>query len=183
LSINWKNKFSRGWTAFYCACYRGHVDIVQVLMAHPDIDINQKGHIGRTPFFMACNNGHSSIVRMFLNDSRLITINDRNDFGYTPLSEAVCCGKLEVIKWMISSGRELDLGEGKLRSDALQLARNENNTEINTEIVSLLERFKKDQVKTRYEIRKELGLHNDLAAELFSLSVLQLHGKLQIKTN
>jgi hypothetical protein len=180
LDINWKNPHCFGCSALYRACQNGHVDIVQLLMAHPDIDINQKSYSGWVPFMSACYNGHPSIVRMMLEDPRLTTINYKDDIGWTPLSNAAFWGNLEVIKWMIASGRELDLGqEDGWKTDAIKQAREGDQTEI----VSLLERFKEDEDKTRREIKRKLGLYNELAADLFSLTVLRLHGQLQIKIN
>jgi hypothetical protein len=178
LNVNWKNEHYDGCTALDRACVHGTVDVVRLLMAHRDIDINQKDNYGRFPFMTACRNGHSQIVRMFLNDPRLTTINERNNFGHTALSRAALWGRLEVIKWMIASGREIDIGEEGSETDAVRMARGVENE---TEVVSLLESFKEDQFRTRQEIRKELGLLNQLAAELFNLIVLQCDGYLQVR--
>ena len=50
-----------------------------------------------------------------------------------------------------------------------------------TEVVTLLERFKNDASKTRSEVKLELGLVDDLAAEMFALVVFVSDGLLQVK--
>jgi len=49
-----------------------------------------------------------------------------------------------------------------------------------TEVVTLLERFKKNPVETRYSMRVELGLLDELAAEIFALVVFVSDGLLQV---
>ena len=49
-----------------------------------------------------------------------------------------------------------------------------------TEVVTLLERFKSDAAQTRYVIRVELGLLDGVAAEMFAMVVFVSDGILQI---
>ena len=49
-----------------------------------------------------------------------------------------------------------------------------------TEVARLLERVKKNPVKTRHAMRVELGLLDDLAAEMFAVIVFVSDGLLQI---
>jgi len=112
-----------------------------------------------------------------LKDSRVKVNEPRND-GTTPLFRAAYHGHPDVIRWWIASGREMDLGEpGDDRTDAIGAAENYGQTEIAT----LLERFKSDPAKTRHAVRLELGLLNDLAAEMFALVVFVSDGLLQFK--
>jgi hypothetical protein len=142
-----------------------------------DIDINQKNTFGWFPFLIACLHGPLPIVRIMLSDSRPTTMNEKDPEGNTPISWAAYQGRLEVIKLIIASGREIDLGEEGSNSDAIRTARVREKTEI----LSLLERFKNNQAKTRQEIRKELGLVDELAAELFVLVVFRCDGYLEIR--
>jgi len=50
-----------------------------------------------------------------------------------------------------------------------------------TEVVTLLERFKSDAAQTRHAVRVELGFVDELAAEVFALVVFVSDGLLQIK--
>ena len=97
--------------------------------------------------------------------------------GYTPLYYAAYYGHLEVIKWWIASGREMDLGQpGNEKNDAIGGAKKRGKTEV----VSLLERFKGNPDQTRSEIRKELRWFGE-EAEFFALVIFLSDGLLEIK--
>jgi hypothetical protein len=175
VNVNWKD--SIGWTALHRACSFGNDKIVSMLLAHPDIDVNQKANDGSTPFMWACVNGRTGCVRLLLKDPR-VKVNELGNEGTTPLYYAAWDGYLEMIKWWIASGRHLDLGEpGNEKNDAIGGAKKR----MKTEVVSLLERFRDHQEKTRHDIRKELGCFDELAAEIFALVVFLSDGLLQIK--
>ena len=114
-----------------------------------------------------------------LKDSR-VKVNETDDHGYTPLYLAARWGHLDVIRWWIVSGREMDLGTpGDVdKTDAIRVAKKEKETEIAT----LLERFKSDAAHTRHAMRVELGWYDDLA-EMFALVVFVSDGLLQINVN
>jgi len=161
----------------YSACLRDiRSAVIPLLLAHPDIDVNVKNKYGDTPFLWACN-GRASCVRELLKDSRL-KVNEPSTGGYTPLFWAALKGHLEVIKWWIASGREMDLGKpGELRSDAIGIAKKGGKTEV----VALLERFKSYPAHTRHAMRVELGWYDEAAAEMFALVVFVSDGLLRVK--
>jgi len=159
LNVNWKNEEVRAMSALFVACVNGHHSVVSILLAHPDIDPNLKNSIGWTPFLAACYNGNTSCVRL-LQDQRVMVYEPRND-GRTPLRVAAYWGRHDVIKLWISSGREMNLGTpGDSRTDAIGTAKQENETEV----VSLLERFKSDAARTRSEVRMELGINGQCSS-------------------
>jgi len=111
-----------------------------------------------------------------LKDSR-VRVNESLNDGETPLLWAAYKGHLDVVQWWIASGREIDLGEpGDDRTDAIGGAMEREDTEM----VTLLESFKEDPVATRHAMRVELGLVDELAAEMFSLVVFVSDELLQI---
>ena len=128
--------------------------VIPLLLAHPDIDVNVKDTSGQTPFYWACF-GNTSCVREMLRDSR-VKVNEPDNDGQTPLYFAARNGYLDIIKWWIASGREMNLGKpGDVDyTDAIGGAKDNRKTEV----VTLLERFKSDAAKTRSEVRKELGI-------------------------
>jgi len=72
----------------------------------------------------------------------------------------------------------MDLGTpGEEKTDAIRGAKKFGKTEVAT----LLERFKENPVETRHAVRVELGLIDDVAAEMFALVVFVSDGLLQIK--
>jgi len=73
----------------------------------------------------------------------------------------------------------MDLGKpGDIfKTDAFGIAKNYGKIEM----VTLLERFKKNPNETRHAMRVELGWYDDLAAEMFAPVVFVSDGLLQIK--
>jgi len=167
-----------GYTLLHYACVEDtRSAAIPLLLAHPDIDVNVKNYFGYTPFFLACIGGHASCVREMLKDSR-VKVNEHNNDGRTPLRCAARNGHLDTIKCWIASGREIDLGTpGDVnRSDAIGGAKETGETEV----VTLLERFKSDASRTRHAVRVEVGWYEKLAAEMFALVVFVSDGLLQV---
>ena len=166
-----------GWTLLHFACLENSRSaVIPVLLAHPAIDVNVKSTFGYTPFFSACS-GYTSCVREMLKDSR-VKVNEPNNYGRTPLWFAAFYGFLEVIKWWIASGREMDLGTpGDEMTDAIGGAKEYGETEV----VTLLERFKANPVETRHAVRVEINWYDEAAAEMFALVVFVSDGLLRTK--
>jgi len=175
---------SEQWTALHAASEFGHVEVVKLLLAHPNINANLKDGFGRTPFSLGCRSGQVSVVQVLLKDLRVdVTLEDNG--GRTPLWWAAFGGFLEVIEWLITSGR--DLGDFKNKRGkivmhgngftALEIARKEKRSEI----VSLLERFMANPALTRHDLCVRLGVLDDLAAEVFALVVFLCDDLLQLK--
>jgi len=122
-----------------------------------------------------------SVVRVLLKDPRVNVELDDNR-GRTPLWLASCYGKHEVIEWLIARGRDLGDIENKKAKDfngkytALEIAR-----EKKIEVVSVLERFIANPAQTRHELHAKLGLLDELAAEVFALTVFLCDDLLQLK--
>ena len=159
VNVNYAHEGGEGKAALHHACEAGHVTIVDILLAHPDIDVNQKTHTGKTPFFFACFYGKTSCVRAMLHDAR-VSINERETDGYTPLCWAAFHGYIDVIHQMIASGRELDLGKSGEKGDAIGEAGGKKKTQI----VKLLHKYKKDHMKTADQIRKDLKIKGNVAS-------------------
>jgi len=94
------------WTALHLASCNGHVEVVKVLLAHPDISVNCKNDYGATPLSLGCWGGHVPVVELLLKDPRVdVAVGDDN--GRTPLWEVSSVGKYEVVEWLLASGRDL----------------------------------------------------------------------------
>ena len=125
----------------YYACMNNdsRSPVIPLFLAHPDIDVNVKDKGGQTPFNLACY-GHTSCAREMLKDSR-VKVNEPRHDGRTPLWIAAFYGDLNIIKWWIASGREMDLGmPGDDATDAIGAAKERSRREV----VTLLEGFKSD---------------------------------------
>ena len=118
-----------------------------------------------------------------LKDPRVdITLDDKD--GCTPLWWASCYDMNEVIEWLIASGRDLGdvkrkkgLWECRYYYTALDIARKHHGSEA----VSLLERSNANPAQTRHELRVKLGVLDELAAEVFALTVFLCDDLLQLK--
>jgi len=167
-----------GWTFLHFACCdNSRSAVIPLLLAHPDIDVNLKTKYGSTPFCIACEDGTTSCIREMLRDSR-VKVNEPDRKGRTPLGRATIFGRLDVVKWWIASGREVDLGKpGEVdTTDAIGVAKKRGATKV----VTLLERLKENPEETRHAVRVELGLLDELAAEMFALVVFVSDGILQV---
>jgi hypothetical protein len=172
-----------GNTALHLACADGHHEIISVLLAHQQVNVNQKNNYGDTSFLLGCLYGKVEIVKVLLKDSR-VDINMANSYERTPLWCASYWSHVEVIKWMVAlRGDELDLDKkGTYWDDgkeytAIKIARKENEPEV----VSLLERFMANPIQTKHELRVELGLIDKDAAELFAMTVFLCDDFLRLK--
>jgi len=182
INVNWTDYNHR--TALHAAGWNGHVEVVKLLLAHPDIDVNVRNRYGQTPFSIGCWYDQGSIiVRLLLKDPRVDVKLDDNE-GCTLLRYASCSGRHEVIEWLIASGRDLGDVENKKGEHwdgkyytALEIAREYEKTEA----VSLLERFLANPAQTRHEVRVKLGVLDELAAEVFALTVFLCDDLLQLK--
>jgi len=176
-NVNEQNEV--GWTWLHSACWESdsRSAVIPLLLAHPDINVNVKDRYGDNPFYVACANGAASCVREMLKDSR-VKVNEPNKYGCAPLWFVASEGHLDVIRWWIASGREMDLGKpGDIhKTDAIGVAKKSGKTEV----VTLLERFKENPEETRHAVRAELGLVDEMAAEMFALVVFVSDGLLQI---
>jgi len=123
-----------------------------------------------------------SVVEWLLKDPRVnITLAD--EYGRTALWHATFFGHLQVVEWLVASGKDLgDLhqkgNDGDGEYTPLEIATKMKRTGE----VSLLERFLANPVLTRYQVRVELGLLDKLAAELFALIVFLCDNLLQLKS-
>jgi len=174
VAVNWRNH--DGSSALFQARFYGQDAAVGLLLAHPDIDVNLKDKYGSTPFKVACSSGRTACVRLMLKDSRVM-VNEHSSNGYSPLVWAASYGYLDLIRWWIASGREMDLGEaGNPLVDPILAARRSERPEV----TELLERFKGDAARTRHVVRTQLGLVDELAAQIFALVVFFSDGLLQV---
>ena len=167
-------KISPFGRVIHFACYNGREAPTYSLLAHPNIHVNQKTTGGSNSLLEGLVNGKTACVRLLLRDAR-VTVNEPDNNGCTPLWCAAINGRLEVIKWWIASGREMELGQpGNEKNDAIGGAKKGGRTKV----VSLLERFRDHPEKTKHEVRVELGCFEK---EMFALVLFLCDGLLEIK--
>jgi len=179
VNVNWEE--GPGWPVLLTASDDGHSEVVKLLLARKDIHVNlQRAYssMNRAALHHACNRGHIEVAKLLLADLR-VDATLTSELGFTPLHDACNNGHLHVVKWLIASGKDLNhKATAKYwdytKDPAVRRERTAMETAVHleySEIGSLLQRFENDQEKTRHEVRIELGLHGDLVAELFALTV------------
>ena len=111
LDVNWTNRGDLHRTVLHAASIHGTVEAVKLLLAHPDIKVNEKD-FGSTPLSFGCQEGHEFVVELLLKDSRVnVTLDDHD--GCTPLWWASLRGHHEVVEWLVASDRDLGDIENK----------------------------------------------------------------------
>jgi len=73
-----------GATTLYIASEAGFSEVVSLLLAMQDIDVNQADNNGATPLYVASHRGNSEVVSMLL-AKQDIDVNQANNNGATPL--------------------------------------------------------------------------------------------------
>lgn len=159
------NALIQGFSLLHWTCLYSQADILALLLALPDVDVNLKDHSGRSPFSLACSLGVECVVFLLLRDTR-VAVNGADTDGATPLYWLAKLNYLQVLKEWIASGRELDLQvQQDGTSNIVEIARIAKNKEV----AALLGNFHTHPEKTRHQVRTELGYYDDQAAQLYAL--------------
>lgn len=71
VNVDWKDaEYER--TPFYRACFFGKTEVVEFLLRHPRVNVNDQQKEGATPLNVACQNGHYDVVALLLADPRIL---------------------------------------------------------------------------------------------------------------
>jgi len=152
-----------GQTPFYIACEHRCTEVVKVLLNHQKIERNKPNKNGWTPFYIACV-GRTEIVKLLLNDEG-IDINQETHHGETPFHIACKNGHIEIVQYLLASGREITLTvKDKDGKTAIDCARDGEKSEKKiweseedfqrrkgncSRIVELIESFQRNPNETR----------------------------------
>jgi hypothetical protein len=130
VDVNATNERVNGTTALWLACQNGHGEVVRLLLASSDIDVNQaKTYDGSTPLFMACQNGHATVVELLLASSD-IDVNQHDDHkNRTPLRIACHQGHAPVVRLLLQQPN-INLNKQAFGKSPLESATKNNHVEI-----------------------------------------------------
>ena len=110
VDLTWTNTEFLDWTPLHTAVANGHIDVVRVLLSHPNIDVNTRKAVeGTSVLSWAVYQRLYDIVELLLHDAR-VDVNQANDNDFTPMVWAVHWGNSENFELLIGSGRELEMG-------------------------------------------------------------------------
>ncbi|BBN14087.1 hypothetical protein MPTK1_6g08760 [Marchantia polymorpha subsp. ruderalis] len=105
------------------AAKKNHVGITDLLLAHPNIDVNAQDRSLRTPLHLACRKGYTQIVAKLLQCSEAIDVNAKAKGDITPLHLAAYCGNDEVVELLLEHRLiDLDARTADERFTALHMA-------------------------------------------------------------
>lgn len=129
LIINdYKNTNEYGATSLHEACYKGHTEILGLLLSIEGIDVNICDDCGNTPLHMAAANKQADAAKLLLKKED-VKIDTKNTARNTPLHKAAMYGNEEMVTLLFEYGVKADIknSDGKT---AKSLARENGYTEL-----------------------------------------------------
>ena len=106
IDLNAKTKC--GSTALCYACFKGHADVVNILMKNASyLSIDD----GWTGFYWACQEGHTDVVKILIENAAILSINfniKHND-GMTAFHKACERGYSDVVKIIMENAATLNI--------------------------------------------------------------------------
>ena len=82
VNVNWIGP-DRNDLLIHRACRFGHVEVVEILLQHPAVDVNAANAGKATLLYIACQEGHVAVVSLLLKDPR-IDVNQPDHEDVTP---------------------------------------------------------------------------------------------------
>jgi len=102
-------------TPFYIACHLGHLEIVKLLLNHPQIDVNSTNDHHQSAFFVACSNRDLPLFQLLLENPRVDpNLPDQDD--QSALYIACFDGNYDFIKLLLASER-VDVNQTNANSE------------------------------------------------------------------
>ena len=116
IDLNAKTKC--GNTALCYACFKGHADVVKILMknaSYLSIDDAWKG------FYWACQEGHSDVVKILIENATILSINFNigNNDGTTAFHKACERGFSDVVKIIMENAAILSIDLNRTDNEGL----------------------------------------------------------------
>jgi hypothetical protein len=123
-----------GQTLLHHACSRSCenpeiIEIVQLLLANPHVEINHPDTDGDTPFHEACYRNQLDVVQLFLEHPR-VEVNQQNKKEQTPLHNACSDGNVALVTLLLQEPRVNANQHGRCGQTALHQACSLGHTEV-----------------------------------------------------
>jgi ankyrin repeat protein len=99
-----RNLNNNEYTPLSIAAYRGHEEVIELLLKREKVDVNLKGGNNQTPLLCAAQRGHEAIVQLLLEKGADPAAADED--GSTPLHLASGRGHAEVVKLLLEKGAD-----------------------------------------------------------------------------
>jgi ankyrin repeat protein len=105
--------------ALFIASEKGNVEVVKILLAAKDINVNKASKFGRTPLDMATENNHTEIIQLLKDaGAQLYTLYVASRDGHT-----------DVVKALLAA-KDIDVNKTEYSGTPLDTATENNHTEI-----------------------------------------------------
>ncbi|MGL5029329.1 MAG: ankyrin repeat domain-containing protein [Wolbachia pipientis] len=125
-NVNTRDKYS--WTPLHWAAYKGHLEVAEFLVKKgADINAASENLYGSRPIHIAIENNNKNIIEFLL--SKEVGVNDTDKQGYTPLHYAAWRGRLEVAKFLIEKGADINAADTSTTGKKPIHVAAENNSE------------------------------------------------------
>ena len=122
------------WWGLRYAAEKNHVELCQLLLSQPNIDVNKKDKNNMTCLMIACFNGYVEITRMLCNAPG-IDLNCKDHFnGYTAATWAANMGYIDCLR-VLATTRGVDWNA---RDNVLDTVSMKMVTEDNREVLEVL---------------------------------------------
>jgi|ERR1712192_10643 len=132
VNVNTKDATGLMW-----ALANKHENIVDILLAHPDIDINGKDNAGVFPLSIAAGLGLTSVVAKLGRMPALRGVNDQGFNGSTPLSLATNGGHLSTVRELLKiPGIDINAAE-KNGDTPLHFAAKKGNADVMAVLITV----------------------------------------------
>ena len=106
--VNEDNANGLGWTGLMVALHHSHNNVVQLLLNHPQIDVNKVDQDGECALHCAVFRDNHEGMAALLDRQELTTINQRNDYGWSPIMRAVAYNSVNCFNLLLAHP-EVDL--------------------------------------------------------------------------
>ena len=106
--VNEDNANGLGWTGLMVALHHSHNNVVQLLLNHPQIDINKVGRSEWCALHSAVIGDNHEGIAALLARQDLTTINQKELYGRTPIMEAIYWNSVNCFNLLLAHP-ELDL--------------------------------------------------------------------------
>jgi hypothetical protein len=93
----------RGNTGLIVALFEGSMNVFDVLVDAPNIDVNARANNGNSALMIAAYKGNQTAVQVLLKKGAAI-----NQPGWTPLHYAAAGGKDDIVRLLLDKGAEID---------------------------------------------------------------------------
>jgi hypothetical protein len=100
IDINFSNN-ERGWSPLWTASRYNNPECVNILINHPEIQINKKTHFGITALQVASSIGNPECIKLLLTMPE-IDVNIADNEGWTPIGAASWCGHTDCVKLLLT---------------------------------------------------------------------------------